>query len=111
MKTRIEVNGHEIEFSRNWFTGSFNYRLDGQRKSLNNILNPLTHFSLKYTQTYAFTFENSATGVGKTKPPILGAICPNKYRFHIDDKFVKEVDSYYNLHVRSTLMTFSNKDD
>lgn len=91
MKTSLEINNQNIDFERNWFTGSFTYTTNGITKTLQSALDPLTHFSVNLSRTYKVQIEDTIIKVIKTRPLLLAGLRAHSYQFYINDKLIKEV--------------------
>jgi len=93
MKTAINVDGKEIVFVRNWITGSFTYSIDGKKRNLASVLNPLTHYSIQLSRTYKAQVGETIVTIVKTRPLMFAGFRQNNYKFFIDNKLIKEVDA------------------
>lgn len=92
MTTTIEIKGKKIEFSRNWFTGSFTYTINGEKKILESVLNPFTHFSVNLSKTYEAKFEDISIIIVKTRPLLFAGFRAHKYDFFVNNELIKQVE-------------------
>ncbi|MEO7210812.1 MAG: hypothetical protein ABIY35_07695 [Chitinophagaceae bacterium] len=92
MKTTINIGEKNIEFNRNWFTGSFTYMIDGEKRSLASALNPFTHFSFKQSKMYKAKVDETIVTIIKSRPLLFAGLRANNYKFFLDYKLIKEVE-------------------
>ncbi len=92
MKTIITINKKNIEFNRNWFTGSFTYTIDGKKKTLASPFNLSTHHSTTLSKTYEAKVGETTVRIVKTRPLLFSAFRPHNYKFFINNELIKEIE-------------------
>lgn len=96
MKFRLEIGHeerHQIEFSRDAFTGKTTLMVDGVETLVINPLNPLTFFSFSLVKRYEFDIgetEKLKLVIEHERPLLLAGLRSHKYRAYVDGELVKE---------------------
>ena len=91
MKTSFKVNGEEIEFKRNWFTGHFTYTFQGITRVLESGFDLGTHHSISLTRNYDVNVSQTIITVVKTRPLFFAGFRSHRYEFFIDGKLVHDI--------------------
>jgi len=87
----------ELVISRNWFTGSFYYLENGNKKSLRSSLNPTTHFNVNLKKEYEFVVgqrEKFSVKIEHIRPLLFAGFRPHKYIVYVNCKIFKEYKGY-----------------
>jgi hypothetical protein len=84
------VDGKPVQFRRDSFAGKAVVESNEGIIVLQNPLNPFTHFSLKQVRTWHCTVSGDEVVIEKTRPLLLAAFRPSKYRILVNRKLVAE---------------------
>jgi hypothetical protein len=71
-----------VSFSRNWFTGKLEIKIDSVLVAWASPLNPLTHFSITLTRAYSFYLwndKNCEVIIAKVRPLLFAGFRPQSY--------------------------------
>lgn len=93
MKTIINIDNQQVIFQRNWFTGSFIYSVKGITGKMESALNFETHFSARLSKYYDVKIGEKTINIVKTRPLLFAGFRPHNYKFYIENKLIKEVES------------------
>jgi hypothetical protein len=100
MKFKLEVGDQEksqIEFSRNFFTGSMQTFVDGRRVAHESALSPRTQFSFRRKRRYEFAVGKTETHrvvIEKERPLLLAGFRKQTYRVFVDGQVVHQQTGY-----------------
>ncbi|QQV02709.1 MULTISPECIES: hypothetical protein [Chryseobacterium] len=93
MRTIILIENIEVLFSWNWFTGCFIYSVDGVKGIIENVFDFDTHFSVRLSKNYEGIIGTTKVKIIKTRPLLFAGFRPHNYKFYVENKLIKELDS------------------
>ena len=82
-----------VEITRNWFTGSFECRANGQTYEIRSPLSLGTHFSIATKHEYIVEIGESPkhlVEIEHTRPRFFGGIRPQRYVVKVDGEVVAD---------------------
>ncbi len=94
MRIQIDLDGTPVEFHRNWFTGWTKIRVSGAVHTLQDPMDPSTHFSLKLIRRWQCEVHAHVLTIEKERPRFLAGFRPQTYRILVDGKVVAERRGY-----------------
>jgi hypothetical protein len=100
MEITIPLSGtkdYTLIIKRNWFTGSFEYFLDGQRHIIKSVLDVSTHLNPTLKNTYDFTtgtVDDHHIRIDHTRPLLFAGFRPHTWEFFVDGELQQSYKGY-----------------
>lgn len=94
MQIQFAVGGKPVEFRRDQITGRAELVTPDEIVVLQSPFNPLTHFSFRLTQNYAFTLDGHEIVIEKKRPLLFAGFRPCEYRVLVNGALVCERSGY-----------------
>ncbi|MFN0279818.1 MAG: hypothetical protein ACKVRN_14660 [Pyrinomonadaceae bacterium] len=86
------VDGRPVAYRREGLTGESKILTPDGQIPLDNVLNPLTHFSLRLRKSNTCRVYDSEVIIEKTRPLFLAGFRPSKYRAFVNGQLVAEYE-------------------
>ena len=90
MTIDFTVEGNSVRLERDQFSGRAVIVTDEGKVTLDSVLNPFTHFSIKLVKTSKCIVYGSEVIVEKMRPLFFAAFRPSKYRIFVNGEVVAE---------------------
>jgi len=90
MRLAFEIDGHTVEYSRNWVTGRAVLNTGTETMVLQSPTNFTTHFDVTLTKEWQCSVQGHAIRIEKKRPLLLAGIRPQTYRVFVDGELVQE---------------------
>lgn len=90
MKLTFAVDGTNVEFSRDWFSGRCTLVTDTGTTVLQSPWNLGTHYSLTTLKRWDCSVNGHEVVIEKQRPWLLAGLRPHTYRIFVDGKLVME---------------------
>jgi|GEM_PF-147300 len=87
----------EIVIERNWFTGSFIYRENGEENRIKSPWRLSTHFNWKLSREYDFEIgeeEKHSIKIIHSRPRWFGGICPQTVELSVNGDLLETYTGY-----------------
>ncbi len=94
MRISFEVDGRQVLFERNWFTGAASLVVDGEKSPLQSPWRPTTHYSLATTRVWEVQVGSRDVRIEKIRPWLLAGFRPQMYRIVVDGDVLVERSGY-----------------
>jgi hypothetical protein len=94
MKIEFTIEGQNLRFRRNWFTGRASLDTPDGCAGLSDPYSPSTHFSLSLTKSWLTMFRTHAITIEKVRPLFMAGFRPQSYRVLVDDTVVASARGY-----------------
>ena len=100
MEISLTLSGQrnsELVIKRNWFTGSFEYFVEGKSYTIKSALDISTHYSFSLKKTYEFELrghEFHSIRIEHTRPLFFAGFRPHEYVFFVNGELNKTYKGY-----------------
>lgn len=94
MHIELTIDGQDVTFSRNWFTGRTQLTVDGWKINLVDPYDAATHLNFDLTKTYKAFVGTHILEIEHKRPLLFAGFRPQRYRFLLDGKLIAERKGY-----------------